>query len=128
MARTLTTTKHKAAEDTESIPHAFFRGFFWPVRMLGRLLAWLSHRPPLKQIGHALRWFFRLKPLRFLAKVFGFTYIYRSWKELKYVTWPSLRESLRLTSAVIIFSVIFGAIIAVVDYGLDKLFKQVLLK
>lgn len=128
MPRTLTTTKHKNTEESDSIARAFFRGFFWPLRMVGRLLIWLSHRPPFKQIGHGLRWFFRLKPLRFIAKILGLTYIYRSWEELKQVTWPSFRESMRLTSAVIVFSVIFGALIAVVDYGLDKLFKQVLLK
>jgi preprotein translocase SecE subunit len=44
------------------------------------------------------------------------------------VTWPTWRESRRLTGAVILFSVIFGGLIAIVDYGLDKLFKQLLLK
>ncbi|MCA9327509.1 preprotein translocase subunit SecE [Candidatus Saccharibacteria bacterium] len=58
----------------------------------------------------------------------GFTYIRDSWRELRKVTWPSFRESLRLTAAVIVFSVIFGAIIAVVDFGLDKVFRQILLK
>jgi preprotein translocase subunit SecE len=98
-------------EDSESIVRVFFRGFFWPLKMLGRGLAWLAHKPPLQQIGHSLRWFFR-----------------GSFQELRQVTWPTRREGRRLTTAVIIFSVVFGLLIAIVDYGLDKLFKQVLLK
>lgn len=115
-------------DNDESLVRAFFRGFFWPLRMIGKGLAWLAHRPPLKQIGHGLRWFFRTKPLRFLGRVLGFSYVRSSWQELKLVTWPTRREGMRLTSAVIIFSVIFGALIAIVDYGLDKLFRQLLLK
>lgn len=126
MARQVEPAEQNA--DNETLVRAFFRGFFWPIRQLGRGLAWLSHRPPLKQIGHGLRWFFNLPPVRFLGKITGVSYVRSSWKELKQVTWPTRREGLRLTSAVIIFSVIFGALIAIVDYGLDKLFRQVLLK
>lgn len=96
--------------------------------MVWRGLAWLAHHQPLKGIGHGLRWFFRLRAIRFIGRILGFSFVRSSWQELKGVTWPSWRESRRLTTAVIIFSVIFGVLIAVVDYGLDKLFKQVLLK
>ncbi len=118
----------KTNSDDESLVRVFFRGFFWPVRMIGKGLAWLAHRPPLKQIGHAFRWFFRLKPIRFIGKILGFGYLASSWRELRQVTWPTWKESRRLTGAVIIFSVIFGALVAAADYGLDKLFKQILLK
>ena len=96
--------------------------------MLGKGIAWLAHKPPLKQIGHALRWFFRLRAVRFIGRMLGFGYFRQSWRELKEVTWPTWREGRRLTTAVIIFSVVFGALIAIVDFGLDKLFKQLLLK
>jgi len=115
-------------EDNESLVRVFFRGFFWPIRMIGKGLTWLGHRPPLKQIGHGIRWFFGLSAVRFIGRIVGFSYIRSSWQELKQVTWPTKREGRRLTTAVIIFSIIFGALIAVVDYGLDKLFKQLLLK
>lgn len=115
-------------EENVSLWRYFWRGFFAPFKWLGKGLAWLSHRPPLKQIGHGFRWFFRLKPVRFIARWTGMRYIRDSWRELRSVTWPSFKESLRLTGAVIIFSVIFGLLIAVVDFGLDKLFKQILLK
>jgi len=116
------------SENNESVVRVFFRGFFWPLRMLGKGIAWLAHKPPLKQIGHALRWFFRLRAVRFIGRMLGFGYFRQSWRELKEVTWPTWREGRRLTTAVIIFSVVFGALIAIVDFGLDKLFKQLLLK
>jgi len=115
-------------QSDESLVRVFFRGFFWPIRLIGKGLAWTSHRPPLKQIGHGLRWFFSTPPLRFIGRILGFGYIRGSWQELGQVTWPTRREGRRLTTAVIIFSLIFSAIIPVVDYGLDKLFKQLLLK
>jgi preprotein translocase SecE subunit len=83
-----------------------------PFRPIGRVLAKIGHKQPFKFIGHLL-W-----P----------SYFRNSWKELKLVTWPNRREAAQLTIAVIIFSIIFGAIIAAVDWGLDKVFKQVLLK
>lgn len=48
--------------------------------------------------------------------------------ELKQVTWPSRKETLKLTLAVFLFAIVFGLLIAVVDYGLDKLFRKVILK
>jgi preprotein translocase SecE subunit len=122
------TPKPGTSENNESLTRVFFRGFFWPIRTIGRGLAWISHRPPLQQIGHAIRWFFRLRIMRFLGRILGLGYLRGSWQELRGVTWPTWRESRRLTSAVIIFSVIFGVLIALVDFGLDKLFKQLLLK
>lgn len=127
MARTVKQAPQQN-DDDESLVRVFFRGFFWPLRMIWKGLAWIAHKPPLKQIGHALRWFFRLRPVRFIGRMLGFGYIRSSWHELRYVTWPTRREGRRLTTAVIIFSVVFGALIAIVDYGLDKLFKQLLLK
>ena len=122
--------KNKKTADVkdESLAKVFWKGFFWGPRQVGRAIAWLSHQPPLKQLGHALRWFFRLRVIRFIGKIFGFGYFKGSWQELKLVTWPTRREGRRLTTAVIIFSIIFGGLVAIVDYGLDKLFKQVLLK
>ncbi len=114
-------------ESNDSLARAFFRGFFWPLRMIGKGLAWLSHKPPLRTFGHGLRWFFRLKPVSFIGRILGLNYIRTSWGELRQVTWPTLRDSRRLTTAVIIFSVIFGALIALTDFGLDKLFKKLIL-
>lgn len=127
MARSVKPTAEEEPKP-ESLVRVFFRGFFLPLRLVFKGLAWLCHRPPLKQIGHGLRWFFRLRPVRFIGGLLGLKFLGGSIQELKLVTWPGRREGLRLTSAVIVFSVIFSVILAGVDYGLDKVFKQLLLK
>jgi len=68
------------------------------------------------------------RPFHLLGLVLFPPYFRNSWQELKLVKWPSRRDSRRLTFAVLIFAIIFGAAIALVDYGLDKLFKNILLK
>ncbi|HEY4160818.1 MAG TPA: preprotein translocase subunit SecE [Candidatus Saccharimonadales bacterium] len=128
MARALQQTTKQDDQADESLVRVFFRGFFLPVRLLWRGLAWIAHRPPLKQIGHTIRWFFRLRAVRFIGRILGLSFLRNSWRELKSVTWPARRDGLRLTWAVVAFSVVFAVIIAIVDYGLDKLFKQLLLK
>ena len=73
-----------------------------------------------------------LKPVRLVARLLGKVlvpaYFRNSWRELKQVTWLSFRQSLRLTWAVLLFAVVFGALVAIVDYGLDKVFRTILLK
>ena len=78
---------------------------------------------------------FRYQPFKFIGKVLGFLgrivvprYFRNSWRELRLVTWPSRKQTRQLTFAVLLFAVVFGAMVALVDYGLDKLFKEVLLK
>jgi preprotein translocase SecE subunit len=55
-------------------------------------------------------------------------YFINSWREVRLVTWPNRRETWRLTGAVFIFVVVFGALVALVDKGLDEIFKKVILK
>ncbi len=76
---------------------------------------------PFKRLG-------RLRIVKLAGKVLLPTYIRNSWRELKLVTWPNWKQSRQLTFAVIIFAVVFGAVIAIVDYGLDKVFRSILLK
>lgn len=68
------------------------------------------------------------KPLAIIGKILVPPYVRSSWAELKQVTWPTWRQSVRLTFAVLVFAVIFAAIVSAIDYGLDKLFKEILLK
>ncbi len=63
------------------------------------------------------------KRVRLFPKFFG-----NAWRELRQVEWPGRKETTKLTFAVFIFALVFGAVIAVTDYGLDKLFRKVLLK
>ena len=83
---------------------------------------------PFKWIGHQLAKLGRFKVVRVIGQIVWPKYFRNSWKELRLVTWPNRRETWQLTLAVIIFSVIFGVIIAVVDFGLDKAFKQLIIK
>jgi preprotein translocase SecE subunit len=55
-------------------------------------------------------------------------YFINSWREVKLVTWPSRKETWRLTSAVFIFAIIFGILVGVVDKSLDEIFKKFILK
>lgn len=70
----------------------------------------------------------RLAPFHFIGLILLPRYIRNSWKELRMVTWPTWSQARKLTYAVIVFAAVFSVIIATVDYGLDKLFRQVLLK
>ncbi len=56
------------------------------------------------------------------------SYFKESWAELKLVTWPNRSETVRLTTAVFIFSIIFGVVVALLDVGLDKIFKEIIIK
>ncbi len=75
---------------------------------------------------------FKAKPLRFTARVIGFIlwppFFRGAWNELRQVTWPNRNETWRLTAAVFVFALIFGLLIAITDYGLDNLFRKVILK
>ena len=81
-----------------------------------------------RQIAKLGRFLGKFKVFRILGKILWPTYFRNSWKELRQVTWPTGRETWQLTLAVIVFSVIFGVVIAITDFGLDKLFKQVIIK
>jgi preprotein translocase SecE subunit len=87
---------------------------------------------PIRQSARKLSRSKGLKPLHKPARIFGKIivppYFRSSWAELKLVTWPNWTQSRKLTSAVVIFAVIFGIVIAVVDWGLGKIFKQLILK
>jgi len=64
------------------------------------------------------------KVLRWLAP----RYFVNAFREVRLVTWPNRRETVRLTVAVFIFAIVFGGLVAVVDKGLDKIFKDVILR
>jgi preprotein translocase SecE subunit len=54
-------------------------------------------------------------------------YIREAWQEIKQVAWPNRSETMRLTLAVFIFALVFAVIVGLLDYGLDKLFRNVIL-
>lgn len=56
------------------------------------------------------------------------TFFRASFQELKQVQWPTLKTTINLSIAVFLFAFFFGLVIALADYGLDKLFKQLIIK
>lgn len=79
-----------------------------------------------------LLWPFKTRPMRWLGRMLSYVLLLRyfrnSWKELKLVTWPDRKQTTQLTIAVFAFAIAFGLAVSITDYGLDKLFKKVLLK
>lgn len=67
---------------------------------------------------------------KFLGKRSRLTpmYFIDSFKELKKVTWPTKRTAAKLTLAVFLFSFGLSALVKAIDYGFDRLFKEVILK
>ena len=86
-----------------------------PLRTLFRRIGIWSIWKPFRFVGY------------FLAKYLIPPYFKNSWKELRMVTWPSRKQTRQLTFAVILFSIVFGVMVAIVDFALDKLFKKVIL-
>ena len=69
----------------------------------------------------------KLKPFRIIGRILVPTYIRNSWRELKKVTWLKWQRSRELTTAVLIFAIIFGVIVAGIDWVLDRLFRDFIL-
>jgi len=88
---------------------------------------------PVGKVGNALKTEYHLvKPKEnagFFTKSRSLTpkYISNSLGEIKNVTWPGRKETWKLVFAVYVFALSMGVFIAVLDYGLEKVFKQVIL-
>lgn len=55
-------------------------------------------------------------------------YFRNSFAELKQVDWPGFGTIMRLSLAVFLFAFFFGLVVAIADFGLDKLFKELIIK
>lgn len=75
---------------------------------------------------------FRTRPVRFLGRLFGRIfwpkYFRNSWKEIRQVTWPTRRETWKLTLAVLVFAIIFGLAAAGTDFVLDKIIRRIIFR
>src|SRR6056297_1647912 len=54
-------------------------------------------------------------------------YFRESWGKIKKVTWPDFRTTWKLVFAVFVFAIIIGGFIAALDFGLEKLFREIIL-
>lgn len=55
-------------------------------------------------------------------------YFKGAFSEIRKVKWPTRKEALNLTFAVIVFAVVFAVFTAAIDFGVNKLFEQLFLK
>lgn len=83
---------------------------------------------PFRAVARGGRKLNTYKPFRILGFIIVPPYFRNSWKELRQVTWPKFRDSVRLTFAVFAFAAVFGILVFGLDFVLDKVFREVLLK
>lgn len=87
---------------------------------------------PFKKPFHVITWPFRTRPVRFvgrlLGRIFWPKYFRQSWAELKLVTWPSRKDTWKMTFAVLIFALVFGLAAAGVDVVLDKVIRRIVFR
>ncbi len=57
-----------------------------------------------------------------------FNYLSASRSELAKVTWPNRRQTVKLTFAVIIFSVVFATLLGTLDFVFASLLQKLILK
>lgn len=92
-----------------------------------------SAAKPVGKIGSALKSEYHIIPKKenpgFFTKSRSATPLYFSnaWKELRQVTWPGRKETWKLVFAVYVFAIGLGIAVALLDFGLEKLFKEVIL-
>jgi preprotein translocase SecE subunit len=104
-------------ESTKRPVRKFFAKIFKPFKKLK-----LRERRVFKALAAVLR------PIKRVLRWLVPSYFVNSWRELRLVHWPNRRETWRLTVAVFIFAIIFGALVAGVDKALDEVFKKLVLK
>jgi preprotein translocase SecE subunit len=119
--RKVETVREKSAKNTDvaespNRKQQVWHGFTAPLRFVGRGFS---------KLGTSLG---RFKVMRIIGRILLPRYFRNSWKELRGVTWPTMKQARQLTLAVMVFAIVFGLVIAVLDFGLDKLFKEVLVK
>lgn len=75
---------------------------------------------------------FRTRPFRavgrYLKNIFWFKYFRNSYREVKQVTWPTRKETIKLTFAVLIFAAVFGLVAAGVDQVLDSIIRRIIFR
>ncbi|HET8992039.1 MAG TPA: preprotein translocase subunit SecE [Candidatus Saccharimonadales bacterium] len=85
-------------------------------------------KSPFKKAGNTRIGKILKKPFRIISVILLIPYFKGSFKELKLVSWPSFKQSRKLTYAVLAFAIVFGTAIAGLDWALGKIFKQILIK
>jgi preprotein translocase SecE subunit len=56
------------------------------------------------------------------------SYFVQAFRELRQVTWPTRKTVAKLTLAVFAFSIFLAAVVTALDFGFERLFRDVILK
>lgn len=116
------TKKGKLPKDKKPQKQSIIARLFSPViGFIRRILR------PLKVLAKPFQNRFFRKVFSILRKVLLIDYVSSSWQEVKQVEWPDRKETAKLTVAVFAFAIVFGVFVAIIDFGLDKLFREVIL-
>jgi preprotein translocase SecE subunit len=87
---------------------------------------------PLSKPFWFITWPFRTRPMRAIGRVVGRMlwprYFRNAWKELRLVTWPSRKNTWKLTLAVLVFAFLFGMLAAGVDKILDNVIRRIVFR
>lgn len=62
--------------------------------------------------------------MNFIKKFFA--YLSESQSEMKKVTWPSRKDSIRLSVAVIVFIILFASLIGIFDSIMARLIERII--
>lgn len=90
-----------------------------PVSAVSKLNKKEYHIPlPDSKFGRFLR-----RPVKLVPRFFR-----EAFFELRKVTWPSFKQTIKLTLAVFLFAIIFASIVGLLDFGLNVLFEKFILK
>ena len=55
-------------------------------------------------------------------------YFRNAWAEIKLVEWQNRSQTAKLTFAVLVFAIFIGGLVYVIDLGLDKVFRELILE
>lgn len=69
----------------------------------------------------------RKPPLIIRPLVSLWTYIVNSWKELQQVEWPSHKATMKLTFGIIVFCVVIGTLVLIIDKVTQDVLERIIL-
>lgn len=129
--REQTTRQTSETKKPNSIKRIVAAPFVFIFKIVKTIVLFVTNGP----LGRLVRAIWKSRvftPIRFIFKILGkillLSYFRNSWKELRQVTWPDNRTTWRLTGAVLVFAIVFGLMVAGLDFVLEKGFREVLLK
>ena len=125
--RKIETVRERAEKATAKVEAKAGKTKKRPLRRVAGVVA-----KPLRKPAQVVSTPFRARPVRFIFKWIGLIlwprYFRDAFTELRQVTWPSRKDTWKLTFAVLIFAIGFGLLATITDYGLDKIIRRIVFR